>query len=542
MKKIYLLLACSFIVLSGHIVTASSEEIHVPTSIVLISEKDITTTDLQNQIRSKIEYVNRNSINLSINNRTKTIPSSELGIYIKPTKPISTYSAEQSFKLSNFFKSELQTTIDLELFIDKVELSKSIADNFPEIKQSKEPEFVYENNQFKLIPGEQGYTIDALSITQDFTQHFIATGEPIKDITVPVEIILPSLSQEEAETYLQKLNSFQSKTILLTYTDYFIEKNFEATKKHITILDGQISLNENGKQELIELLANVPKQKKDLTIIKLDLDNNELETEGDLQNGIEILEKELYQEINKQLNSDQINSVEIPTILTKGEIVDKTNSGLELELLGQGKSNYKASSASRAHNVEFASDERYKSHLVPKGEQFKFNSHLGGPITISRGWKNAFIIDGGEVVPGVGGGICQMSTTVYRAALNSGLEINTHYNHSLYVSYYSHYGDGLDSTIFPGGKDLIFTNNTPGPIIMQSHYNDNDDLFVNIIGISDGRQITLEGPFYRSDKYENPYELDLRPNQIGWMRTITNSNGEVTQEELISRFGKYYKR
>lgn len=542
MKKIHLLIACLLVVVSGHIVAADSKEISIPTSIIVNTEKDISSEDLQQLIRNKIQYVNSNSININLNQQTKSIQASTLGIYIQPAKPINTYTSEKTFTLSTFLKTEIKTTIDLELFIDKEKLSNSISKYFPEVKQAKEPEFIFENGNFILIPGEEGYSIDAPSIATKLDTHFVETGQLLNYLEIPVQIIKPSISEVSAKDSLEKLNQFNQKQITLTYSDYNYQETFNIKKEHITTYANQLTLNQFGKDQIKEFILPIQKETQNITIKKLDLENNNLEVEGSLQDGIDINENQLFRDIEQRINLDLDTPIEIQTTITKAEIINQTGLELKFELLGQGKSNYKASSAARAHNVEFASDSRYKTHLIPQGEQFKFNSHLGGPITISRGWKNAFIIDGGEVVPGVGGGICQMSTTVYRAALNSGLQIDTHFNHSLYVSYYSDYGDGLDSTIFPGGKNLIFTNNTPGPVIMQSFYNDNDDLFVNMIGVSDGREVTMEGPFYRSDRYEDPYEMKLRANQIGWIRTIKDSNGNETQEQIISKFGKFYKR
>ena len=151
-------------------------------------------------------------------------------------------------------------------------------------------------------------------------------------------------------------------------------------------------------------------------------------------------------------------------------------------------------------------------------------------------WRLAKVIkEGGKLELEPGGGLCQVSTTLFRAALQSGMNIDQWRNHSLYVSYYKEYNNGLDSTIYPPYVDLKFTNPYNFPVLFQSYTNDNKDVITEIYSPEKLPEIELLGPFYKGDKE------GLRSNQILWERNIKkifNSRTEIfksTYNTSVSR-------
>lgn len=109
------------------------------------------------------------------------------------------------------------------------------------------------------------------------------------------------------------------------------------------------------------------------------------------------------------------------------------------------------------------------------GEEFSFNKTVG-QRSKERGYKDAPIIFHGEKSYGTGGGVCQVSTTVYMAALNAGLEINERHKHSENVSY----APGTDATVVYGEKDLKFTNNTGDTLYLYTWVQD-EKVYAKII-------------------------------------------------------------
>ena len=124
---------------------------------------------------------------------------------------------------------------------------------------------------------------------------------------------------------------------------------------------------------------------------------------------------------------------------------------------------YGKSSAERKHNIALAA-KTLNNTLVDVNGEFSFNAAVGAR-TEKRGYKTAKIIVKGEFVEGVGGGVCQVSTTLYNAAIRAGLEITEAHGHSLAVSYVK---PSCDAMVNSGNADLRFINSTHNPIIIKT--------------------------------------------------------------------------
>ncbi len=164
--------------------------------------------------------------------------------------------------------------------------------------------------------------------------------------------------------------------------------------------------------------------------------------------------------------------------------------GIE-ELIGEGKSDYSGSIPGRVHNVQLAAS-KFHGVLIPKDKEFSFNEIIGD-ISAQTGYEPAYIIQNGRTVLGDGGGVCQVSTTLFRAALNSGLPITQRTAHAYRVHYYENDNKpGLDATVFAPYVDLRFKNDTPASILIQTEINeDNNLLSMKFYGKKDNRRAEL---------------------------------------------------
>lgn len=129
------------------------------------------------------------------------------------------------------------------------------------------------------------------------------------------------------------------------------------------------------------------------------------------------------------------------------------------DLLSSFSTKYVASNVNRSTNLRLATEKINGTVLLP-GETFSYNKTVG-KRTIEAGFKDAAIFQGGKVVDGLGGGICQISSTLYEAALYANLEIIERSNHGFVTSYL---GAGLDATVVYGAIDFQFKNNRNYPI------------------------------------------------------------------------------
>lgn len=173
---------------------------------------------------------------------------------------------------------------------------------------------------------------------------------------------------------------------------------------------------------------------------------------------------------------------------------EKSNEYGIYELIGQGNSTFRGSIPGRVHNVALAAS-RIHGHLVAPGTVFSFNDALGD-ISAATGYQQAYIIQNGRTILGDGGGVCQVSTTLFRAALNTGLPIEERHAHSYRVGYYEqNSGPGLDATVFSPSYDLKFKNDTKNHILIQAKTDINNySLVFELYGTKDGRTVELTKP------------------------------------------------
>lgn len=138
------------------------------------------------------------------------------------------------------------------------------------------------------------------------------------------------------------------------------------------------------------------------------------------------------------------------------------------ELISEGVSYFAGSSAARINNIRLGAA-LYNGVLVKPGETFSFNQYFIN-VDAEHGWSPGLSIVGDKIYPIYGGGICQVSSTAYRAALLAGLPIVERTNHAYAVSFYSEpFGvPGVDATVYNPGVDFKFLNDTGSYILIQT--------------------------------------------------------------------------
>jgi vancomycin resistance protein YoaR len=182
--------------------------------------------------------------------------------------------------------------------------------------------------------------------------------------------------------------------------------------------------------------------------------------------------------------------IHIPVEITypTSSTTDVNSFGIK-ELIGKGYSQFTGSIPGRIHNVALAAA-KLNGILIKPGETFSFNQTIGD-ISAATGYQSAYIIKDGRTVMGDGGGVCQVSTTLFRAAMNAGLPIIERHEHSYRVHYYEDGGfkAGLDATVFDPTDDLKIKNDTPAHILIQTITDINNlTLTFELYGTSDGRK------------------------------------------------------
>ena len=139
----------------------------------------------------------------------------------------------------------------------------------------------------------------------------------------------------------------------------------------------------------------------------------------------------------------------------------------DVRLLSSFTTRFDGGNAARSHNIRLAA-KLINGSVVKNGETFSFNATVG-QRTPERGFKRAKIIENGEFVEGIGGGVCQASTTIYNAVLTAGLKIEEWHRHTLKSSYVK---PSFDAMVNSNGADLVFVNDTASPIYIRTLWKD----------------------------------------------------------------------
>ncbi|HAT03746.1 MAG TPA: hypothetical protein DCS29_03160 [Candidatus Magasanikbacteria bacterium] len=161
------------------------------------------------------------------------------------------------------------------------------------------------------------------------------------------------------------------------------------------------------------------------------------------------------------------------------------------EILGIGHSKFLHSTPNRLKNIRHAAYDKLDGLLIKPGEEFSLINTLK-PFTVEGGYFADYTIKGDKMVKEIGGGLCQIGTTMFRAAMNSGLNITERREHSLAVPYYNDLTNGnpgVDATIYDPHPDFRFVNDTGNYVLITADLNlDTADLRFYFWGTSDGRK------------------------------------------------------
>jgi vancomycin resistance protein YoaR len=242
--------------------------------------------------------------------------------------------------------------------------------------------------------------------------------------------------------------------------------------------------------------------------------------------------------------------VEVPVTIVQPRVDSTKIDELGIvELVAEGSSSFAGSSAERVHNIVTAAD-KFKHVVVAPNEDFSFNRNVG-EITAANGFADGLIIAGDRTAVGIGGGVCQVSTTVFRAALNGGFPISERYAHGYVVSWYGK--PGMEATIFTPDVDFRFRNDTGRHILVKSSVDPaKGSIKFSIYGTKPQRTVEIdepvitnvlqpEKPLYQEDKSLAKgvvKQVDWAANGLDALvvRRVVNADGTVREDKFVSKY------
>ncbi len=251
------------------------------------------------------------------------------------------------------------------------------------------------------------------------------------------------------------------------------------------------------------------------------------------------------EEARRLLADAQGDTVAIPVEVVPAKVTAKdVENSLFCDKLGGYSTNYNAGDTNRSYNIYLASKFINGTVLAP-GETFSYNE-IVGPRTAARGFRDAGVYVGNKVEQGIGGGICQVSSTLFNAVVLSDLNIVSRTNHSMPVSYVPR---GRDATVSYGSIDFQFSNNTNSPIKIVASASGGTNS-ISIYGIKEDKAKSIEFSVvhtgttaHKTVQKEDPTlpvgktEVE-QAGQDGTSYTtykVTKRNGSVVSREVLTR-------
>ena len=351
--------------------------------------------------------------------------------------------------------------------------------------------------------GKNGKVVNLASTKQIVLENISLNKDP------SVELIFENtdieLSQEEALNIQNRAGNLIEKKINFSYEYY------QNTAYKNTILSFLNYGNSYDEKEINKLIVEISKSLNRGPQNSIFLVNDgKVEEFTPSVDGVTVDEDKLKEEILKSLHTletteEKTINLQIPVILNPAKIKNKDVNDLGInELIGRGVSYFRGSIPNRVYNLDHAA-KKFRGILVAPGDTFSFNEILGD-VSALTGYKSAYVIKDGKTVLGDGGGVCQVSTTLFRSILDTGLPIVERRAHSYRVGYYEQgFPVGLDATIYHPTTDLKFKNNTEKHILIQSSIDiPRSTLVFEIYGTDDGRIATTTKPIITSSTAPQP--------------------------------------
>jgi vancomycin resistance protein YoaR len=450
--------------------------------------------------------------------------------------------------ISAFFRPK---TFELIYLLDQEKLNEQINQIALRINRPFIPSEFTIDKYKKVHPkiGEIGQQVDIeyfeLEILNALNNYKMATP-----INIPVDTLGSLPTKEQIDTATTNAQQIIGRSITLVGSDQKIIINDELLISWYDF-DGTYKIS-----KITEYIANLATSlKKDPIDAVFQFENGKVLAFQPAKKGYSLDSPQLLSLLNRHLpslinNPEKNINIDLPLIFTDPKIDTSQVNNLGIkELIGKGTSSFKTSASYR--NVNVARGAAIVNRiLVAPNEKFSFTRALGQVIT-ENGFGKAYIIKEGRTVLDVGGGICQVSTTFFRAILNAGLNITERHAHAYRVGYYEEdMPPGYDATVFSPKPDLQFINDTGNNILIQSVYDGvNKVLTYEIYGTSDGRQVEITNyrkwgsvppppPIYNDDPTLPSGKVIQDEHAVGGLRTAfdwkVTRDGQVLHQQTFS--------
>jgi len=527
-------------------------KVHAGVTVAGQSMGGLTRDEAKAAITRLVSDAAKNPITLTSGEKTWSLLPADVGTKIDVGLAVS--QAMDVTRRSNFFVDGFRrfilyfTTKDIPLkgTVDSTLMSEAIAGIAQEIDVPPvDPGLVIEGTEIKIIEGKKGLVVDRDRLREAlktllFTLH-------TTELEVPTVVKEPSMTVEDNQRAVVQAKTMIATSVKLT----FGERSWELTPEQIAESMDFTSKEEGGVSTLVPYLSAERMSglldKVGKAVAKEPV-NATFDSDGKKAwvvpgaNGRALDRGKTAEALTAAALRAADRTAEVVVRVVEPDLTTKEAEAMGIkDVLGSFTTEW-VGSPDRQVNVRITT--KYANNvLLAPGEVYDFDKQIG-PRTEERGYKLAPGITGGELEDQLGGGICQVSTTLFNAAFFAGLEILERKNHSIYIG---HYPKGRDATVSAGGPNMRFRNDTSHYILIRGTSNGVTTKFT-IYGTDEGRKVT----YTTSDFYDIVEQTEVtttntslltgttlikNPGQPGRsvkvVRTVKSASGKVIHKDTF---------
>lgn len=408
-------------------------------------------------------------------------------------------------------------------------------------KPKAETNIIIKDDSVKITDSQTGQKINDDDIKDEILRQFALKSSG--DIQVKIIEDQPNITKDEAQALSDSAKKLVSSDIELVgpagqvnWSKNFLgsiielkrkeKKSFIRSKK---LGEVYVSFDEdkiNTQLQKDSTAFNTPAKDAKFTI-----SNGQITLQSSSEVGREVILDQASKMVVSELEKNESKRIVLPSRDQQPSVSGQTASDIAKlgikELIATGTTDFRKSPQNRIHNIQ-TGVQYISGAIIKPGDEFSTIGRLGS-IDQSGGYLPELVIKENKTIPEYGGGLCQVSTTLFRATMNAGLQITARQNHSYRVSYYEP-PIGMDATIYSPAPDFKFVNNTSGYILLYGHIEGTKITF-DIYGTKDDRQVEITTPVM--------YDVTEPPESV-YVDDPSLAAGEVKQTDKAHQGAKAY--
>ena len=424
----------------------------------------------------------------------------------------------------------------------------SVGINTTTAKPVENAKFTTQEGEILVQDGSRGKRVDFALLPSAISNHFGQMQNKL--FVMPILTVEPTLSAQALEAQKSILTPFKSSPLVLSYGEKSWPVDLNTIASWLALSGANQPVITNGMTSQYRL--NAPAQNlyfedksiaNYLTSLSSEINVAPIDAQLSITDGRasiftqsrdgKTLDTTTSAEaISKQLTQGTTTPIALNVVTTKAEVSDENIEKLGIkELISEGVTYFPGSPPNRLQNIRVGMA-KFNGVLIKPGQNFSFNDYLG-EVGAEQGYAPGLVILGDREEMQYGGGLCQVSSTAYRAALMAGLPITSRVNHSFAIDYYTApYGvPGVDATIYLPKPDLSFKNDTGHHILVQTKMV-GTTLHFYFYGTKTKSGV-IRGPFFVTGSSDA-----TQPSQTVFYRDVLDLNGAVTKTDTVNT---YYK-